>query len=182
MKIALFPVAVWLLLLPMADEPAHATPIAEQTFNMAGTLAGGAFGSTSTFIGSFTVGAPATSSTWHLSAFSAARLACKTGCTPKWDFSKLQIDSGTLDLVGTLGGTWAGNYFALTFADHTRKFTWERDNSFGSSFAFRSLRTGTYALTPVLAPGPAPVPEPSTFLLLGSALGGFAVWRRAVKR
>jgi hypothetical protein len=30
--------------------------------------------------------------------------------------------------------------------------------------------------------GVAPVPEPSTFLLIGVGLGGFALWRRRVKR
>ncbi len=182
MKIAPVFIATGLLLMLFASGPARATVITGEVFNMTGTAtgtAGGDSGSTAGLTGSLTVGTAATAPNWNLSAFSLQLLDCTSSCTAAWDFSGLQIDGDTLDLVGTLVGTWTGgggkpNMLTATFTDNTTDFTWERDKDLGSGFTFFSSGTGTYSLEPV--------PEPSTLFLFGSALGGFAAWRRSMKR
>jgi len=57
----------------------------------------------------------------------------------------------------------------VTFSDHSLTFDYGNDDYW--------TRTSWAKIT--LTPSdPAPVPEPSTFLLFGAGLGGFALWRR----
>ncbi len=66
------------------SDPAHATVITGDIFSLTGTLTetvGGDIASTASFVGSFTVGTPATSPNWNLSTFSPVLLDCVSNCT-----------------------------------------------------------------------------------------------------
>jgi len=115
------------------------------------------------------------------SLFSISEFTASTGglCLPcgltSQALAGLSFDSATAGLVGHITGTFLGSggsshSFDLAMTE-TPSALW-----FFTDFTAGQLVQGTYTT----AAG-ASVPEPSTVLLLGSALVGLVAWRRRIK-